>query len=280
MRVVLSPGRRGPDGARARVPCRMDRTKEAQDMLRHVAWVIAVTVAVQATAAQKRGGKKVFEVDRVETSAGELVITFIGHGTLMFGFAGKTIHVDPVSREADYTGLAKADLVLVTHEHGDHLDPGAVKQCSTPRTQIVANAASAGKLPGAIVMKNGDSKTVAGLKILAVPAYNIRHMRAPGRPFHPRGVGNGYIISFADTRVYVAGDTEDVPEIMGLSGIDIAFLPMNLPYTMTPEMVAKAAKAFRPKILYPYHFGSTDTAKLTRLLAAEKGIDVRVRKLQ
>jgi L-ascorbate metabolism protein UlaG (beta-lactamase superfamily) len=128
-------------------------------------------------------------------------------------------------------------------------------------------------------MKNGDTKTVQGFKIEAVPAYNLVHMRSPGMPFHPKGVGNGYIISFGETKVYIAGDTENTPEMKKLKGIDIAFLPMNLPYTMTPEMVADAAKAFRPKILYPYHFGNTDTAKLIELLKGEKDIEVRIRKL-
>ena len=114
----------------------------------------------------------------------------------------------------------------------------------------------------------------------AVPAYNIVHERASGEPFHPRGDGSGYIITFGDKRVYVAGDTENVPEMKKLKNIDIAFLPMNLPYTMTPEMVADAARAFRPKILYPYHFGKTDTSELVRLLAAEESIEVRIRKME
>jgi L-ascorbate metabolism protein UlaG (beta-lactamase superfamily) len=105
-------------------------------------------------------------------------------------------------------------------------------------------------------------------------------MRAPGSPFHPQGVGNGYIITFNDTKVYIAGDTENIPEMKQLAGIDVAFLPMNLPYTMTPEMVADAARAFRPKILYPYHFGDTDTSKLTELLKDSPEIEVRIRDMQ
>jgi L-ascorbate metabolism protein UlaG (beta-lactamase superfamily) len=113
----------------------------------------------------------------------------------------------------------------------------------------------------------------------AVPAYNIVNKRPDGNPFHPKGAGNGYIVTFGDKRVYIAGDTENTPEMKALKNIDIAFLPMNLPYTMTPEMVADAAKAFKPRILYPYHFGETDTSKLVKLLQAEKGIEVRVRKM-
>ncbi|MFQ5722189.1 MAG: MBL fold metallo-hydrolase, partial [Candidatus Aminicenantales bacterium] len=116
-------------------------------------------------------------------------------------------------------------------------------------------------------------------KIEAVPAYNIVHKRSSGLPFHPRGIGNGYVINFGDKRVYVAGDTENIPEMKQLKNIDIAFLPMNLPYTMTPEMVAEAARMFRPKILYPYHYGQTDTSKIVELLKDDKDIEVHIRKL-
>jgi L-ascorbate metabolism protein UlaG (beta-lactamase superfamily) len=150
----------------------------------------------------------------------------------------------------------------------------------TEKTVVVLTETCAKQLQGGIVMMNGDVKTVGGLKIEAVPAYNIVHKRDTGQPFHPRGVGNGYIITFGDKRVYVAGDTENVPEMKDLKKIDIAFLPMNLPYTMTPEMVAEAAKAFKPKILYPYHFGETDTSKLVNLLKGTPEIEVRIRNMK
>jgi L-ascorbate metabolism protein UlaG (beta-lactamase superfamily) len=129
-------------------------------------------------------------------------------------------------------------------------------------------------------MSNGDSETVHGIEIEAIPAYNIKHMRSGNTPFHPKGEGNGYILTVGDKRVYVAGDTENTPEMKALTNIDVAFLPMNLPYTMTPEMVADAAKAFKPKILYPYHFGNTDTSKLVSLLKDTPEIEVRIRNLQ
>jgi len=129
-------------------------------------------------------------------------------------------------------------------------------------------------------MSNSDVETIQGLRIEAVPAYNIVHQRSPGNPFHPKGAGNGYVITFGDRRVYVAGDTENTPEMKQLKNIDIAFLPMNLPYTMTPEMVADAAKAFRPNILYPYHYGQTDTSKLVSLLKDVQDIEVRIRDLK
>ena len=221
-----------------------------------------------------------FQTDVIPTDAGPLEITFIGHGTLMFSFGGKVIHLDPVAEYADYSKLPKADLILVTHQHRDHLDPKVVAMLRQPVTQIVVNELSTDRVPGSVVMKNGEVRTVAGFAIEAVPAYNLVHKRESGEPFHPRGQGNGYIISFGDKRVYVAGDTENTPEMKVLKNIDVAFLPMNLPYTMTPEMLADAAKAFKPKILYPYHFGQTDPARLQELLRDNPEIEVRVRRLQ
>jgi L-ascorbate metabolism protein UlaG (beta-lactamase superfamily) len=220
-----------------------------------------------------------FEQDIIETSAGDLKITFIGHGTLMFTFGGKTIHVDPVSREADYADMPKADIILLTHEHGDHLDTRAIEILRKDGTQLILTKACAEKIAG-LVMANGDVKTMLGMKIEAAPAYNIIHMRSAGNPFHPKGRGNGYIITFGDKRIYVAGDTENTPEMKRLKNIDVAFLPMNLPYTMTPEMVADAARAFKPKILYPYHYGQTDPNKLVELLKDTEDIEVRVRKMR
>ena len=220
------------------------------------------------------------ETDTIKTAQGDLVITFLGHATLMVTFGGKTVHVDPVSAEADYTRLPAADLILISHDHHDHLDLEAVKLIRKPETKIVGNPDAGRQIPEAIVLKNGESQTVDGFKIEAVPAYNIRHEMSPCVPFHPRGIGNGYVVTFGDKRVYFAGDTENVPEMKQLLDIDIAFLPMNLPYTMTPEMTADAALMFRPKILYPYHYGETDTARLSALLKDEKDIEIRIRKMK
>ena len=220
------------------------------------------------------------QTDTIKTAGGDLVITFLGHATLMAAFDGKTIHLDPVSAEADYAKLPQADLILVSHDHYDHLDPEAIKLIRTPATKIVGNPDVGRQIPEAIVLKNGESQIVEGLKIEAVPAYNIKHEMSPGKPFHPRGIGNGYVVTFGDKRVYFAGDTENVPEMKQLADIDIAFLPMNLPYTMTPEMVAHAAGMFRPKVLYPYHQGETDTAKLLALMIDEKDIEIRIRKMK
>ncbi len=210
-----------------------------------------------------------------------LKIAFVGHATLVITYGPTVIHVDPVGQFADYGRMPKADIVLVTHDHSDHLDPAAIAQVRTDDTVVIASARCTQQLKGAvIVMANGDERSVKGIGIRAVPAYNIVHKRGPGTPFHPKGEGNGYVLSLGERRVYVAGDTENTPEMKTLAGIDIAFLPMNLPYTMTPEMVADAAAAFRPKILYPYHYGETDTSLITKLLAQEKAIDVRIRPMK
>ena len=237
--------------------------------------LVAALVLV-AAAAHAQG----LEKDVIPTSAGEVSITFVGHGTLVFGHGGKTIHVDPFGKLADYATLPKADLVLITHSHGDHLAPAALAAIRRPDTLVVVAPDCEGKVEGAVTLQNGERKTLAGIEVAAVPAYNLVQMRPDGTPYHPKGRGNGYVLTFGDTRLYVAGDTENIPEMKALKQIDIAFLPMNLPFTMTPEQVADAAKAFRPKVLYPYHFGNSDTAALVALLKDEKDIEVRIRDLR
>jgi L-ascorbate metabolism protein UlaG (beta-lactamase superfamily) len=198
-----------------------------------------------------------FETDTIETSGGPLDITFLGHGTLMLKFNDKVIHIDPFTRVADYSNLPKADLILITHEHHDHLDLDALSKIQTEKTVVILTETCAQQLDGGIVMQNGDVHTFDLVTVEAVPAYNLLHKRENGQPFHPKGVGNGYILTFGDTRVYVAGDTENIPEM---------------------KAVADAANAFRPDILYPYHFGNTDTSELVDLLK-EEDIQVRIRKL-
>ena len=220
------------------------------------------------------------EEDSIPTSRGDLRISFVGHASLFFTFDGKVIHVDPVSGEGDYRGFPKADLILITHEHFDHLDAEAVRLIRKPGTQVVISQACAGKIKDAVVMKNGGKMTALEFEIEAVPAYNIVHKRSDGNPFHPKGQGNGYVITFGDKRVYVAGDTEPIPEMKSLGTVDIAFLPINLPYTMSPEMAAEAARAIKPKILYPYHYGETDTRKLVERLKSSPEIVVRVRRMK
>ncbi len=227
--------------------------------------------------------KAMYEKDTISTTDGNLIISFIGHGSLMFEFKNLIIHVDPVMQEGDYSKMPKADLIIITHQHYDHFDLTAIKHLTKKETRLVVTPEcvhSTEYLSNAEVLKNGEKTSVYGIHIRAVPAYNIKHKRPDGNPFHPKGEGNGYIITFGDKNVYVAGDTENIPEMKALTGIDIAFLPMNLPYTMTPEMVADAAQAFKPKILYPYHYGNTNTQELINLLAGNDEIEVRIRDLE
>ncbi len=240
-------------------------------------FLIPVFVGLMAFEAAAQGS---FQTDILKTSQGDLSITFIGHGSLMFTFNGKVIHVDPFSKLAEYSKLPKADMLLITHEHRDHLDLKAVEAVRTDKTVLILTETCAARLKGGIIMENGDTKTVGGLKIEAVPAYNLVHMRSEGVPFHSKGIGNGYVITFGDKRVYVAGDTENIPEMKKLERIDCAFLPMNLPYTMTPEMVADAAKAFKPKILYPYHYGDTDTSNIEQLMEDTQDVEIRIRMMK
>ena len=154
---------------------------------------------------------KTFEKDTFKTAKGNLVITFIGHGTLMIE-AGKTvIHVDPVSREADYSALPKGDLILITHEHGDHLDKKALALITTPQTKIIVSKSCSGQVDNAQVLMNGEVQAFGDISVKAVPAYNIVNKR-DGNPYHPKGNGNGYVISYGGKNIYIGGDTENIPQ--------------------------------------------------------------------
>lgn len=221
---------------------------------------------------------KSFETDKFTTRDGkELVITFIKHGSLQLTFDGHHIQIDPVSAYADYTAFPKADVILITHEHSDHLDPKAISALEKNGTLLITNEASSKILGKGEVMKNGDKLTpVDYMTIEAVPAYNT----TPGREkYHPRYRDNGYILTLGGTRIYIAGDTEDIPEMKNLKDIDIAFLPVNQPYTMTVPQAVNAAKMFSPKVLYPYHFGDTKVEEIKEQLK-NSGIDVRLRQMQ
>ena len=238
--------------------------------------ICVITINLQFAMAQN------LQQDKFSTNQSELTINFVKHASLFFEFNGKIIHIDPVSGMGNYSEYPDADLILITHHHGDHLDLNAIGLIAKENTKIIltekCNERSE-NLKDPIVMKNGDILTINGFEIEAIPAYNIENKRPNGDPFHLKGEGNGYIITFGDKKVYIAGDSENTPEMKSLKNIDIAFLPMNLPYTMTPEMVADAAKAFKPKVLYPYHYKDTDTSILLDLLKSNKEIEVRIRKM-
>jgi len=209
---------------------------------------------------------------------GTLTIYFLGHATLMLVLGKLVVHIDPVAEHADYNKLPKADLILVTHEHYDHLDAKAIAAIGKKDTRIVLNQAGRDQLGKGEALNNGDSIEVHGIAIKAVPAYNS----TPGHEkFHPKGGrDNGYVLILGDKRVYIAGDTEDIPEMADLKNIDIAFLPMNQPYTMTPAQAAHAARMIKPKVLYPYHYGATDVNEVVKLMNDHKDTEVRIRKMK
>lgn len=220
-----------------------------------------------------------FEIDSFTTKNGKnLNITFFKHASLLLDYAGKKIFVDPVSEYADYTRQPKADFILITHEHHDHFDPKAIAALETEETSIVTNPVCQKMLGKGQAMKNGEVIQFApDIRIEAIPAYNT----TPGREiYHPKGRDNGYILTLDDTRIYIAGDTEDIPEMEQIKDIDIAFLPVNQPYTMTPAQAIRAAKIIHPHILYPYHYGDTDINQVKDGLKDEPEIEVRIRALQ
>ncbi len=240
---------------------------------------LIITTFILTVMAQRGFSQEYPSFDKIPTDAGNVELHFIGHGSLMFKTNGFVIHIDPVKSSGNYNFLPKADLILVTHEHYDHLDVSLINELKKDSTLVFTNENSTQKLGWANAMKAGDRQEVNGITIDAVPAYNIVNMRAPGQPFHPKGSGIGYVLTIGGRKFYVAGDTENTPEMKDLKNIEVAFLPMNLPYTMTPAMVADAAKAFKPRILYPYHYGDTDTQEIINLLKGS-GIDVRIRNLK
>lgn len=216
--------------------------------------------------------------DLFDTPNGKTVaVACLKHATLLIRYDGLEIHVDPVGEgippSTDYSAFPKADLILVTHEHFDHFDPAAIATLSKDGTAIYANQAVCGQLGRGTPLANGERvEWHDGISIEAIPACNT----SPDRlRFHPRGRDNGYVLDLGGFRIYVAGDTEPTPEMASLRDIDLAFLPCNLPYTMTPEQTAAAALSFRPKTLVPYHYGDTPIRRIADLLAGS-GIDVRI----
>ena len=218
--------------------------------------------------------------DSIPAEGGEIRITPITHASVQVEFGGKVIYVDP--SQGEYTGKPKADLILVTDIHGDHLNAEIIGQLRKEGAPIVAPAAVAEQLTDkaqdVTVIANGETKTVAGISIEAVPMYNLERGPEPGQLFHTKGRGNGYILTLGGKRVYFSGDTECVPEIRALQNIDVAFMTMNVPYTMPPSEAAVCVKAFAPKIVYPYHFRGSDLNEFASALKDQPNIEVRIRK--
>jgi len=208
--------------------------------------------------------------DIYSTPIGQLTLTQLNHSSIMLKINGKVIYIDPYERTTNFSELPKADLILITHEHGDHFDKKTLDKITTNKTSIVTTATViAAGLPQAKAINNGDTQTWNNIEIKAVPAYNLLHKRPDGNFYHPKGIGNGYILSFKTFRVYIAGDTENIPEMATFGKIDIAFLPKNLPYTMTDEQFIEAAKTVHPKVLYPYHYSELNREMLSKQLPKE-----------
>jgi L-ascorbate metabolism protein UlaG (beta-lactamase superfamily) len=213
-------------------------------------------------------------VQTFKSSKGPIKVTPVYHASMVIEAGGKVIVVDP-AKPAVFTGLPQADLILVTDIHGDHMDTALIASESKAGTEIIAPPAVVKTVTTASPLANGEKKTWGDWTIEAVPMYNLTRGPEPGKFFHDKGRGNGYILTYGGTRIYISGDTEGIPEMRALKNIDVAFICMNLPYTMTPEEAADAVKAFHPKIAIPYHSGGSDTTVFQKALAGT-GIEVRL----
>ncbi len=209
------------------------------------------------------------------TSAGDVKITPLNHASTLIEAAGKTIYLDP-AKPAKLSG-PKADLILITDIHGDHMDPDSIKAISKGDTEIFAAPAVVQTVTSGKPIANGESKTWQGWTIEAIPAYNLKRGPEPGKLFHDKGRGNGYVLTYGGKRFYFSGDTEGIPEMRALKNIDVAFICMNLPYTMPPEEAADAVKAFHPKVVIPYHYRGSDLSVFQNAL---KGTGIEVRLLE
>ena len=220
-----------------------------------------------------------YEVDEFKTKSGRTVrFHALVHASIRVEYDGRELMIDPVrklgGKTIDYATMPKADYILVTHEHGDHFDQEAIKTLTSSKTRLVTNKRCAGMTGYGEAMQNGDKLQIADdISVEAVPAYNTTegHLQ-----FHPKGRDNGYILTIDGLRIYVAGDTEDIPEMSGIKDIDIAFMPCNQPYTMTTGQLVKAARMVKPRVLFPYHYGQTDVSGIASQLKGD-GIDVRIR---
>ena len=219
--------------------------------------------------------------DTIPATGGNVELTPMGHAHVQIEYAGKVIQIDPTGA-SNLAAAKPADIIIVTDVHGDHMDPPSIDKVKKATTVYVAPKALEGKFPGKTeIIANGETKTVDGISIMAVGAYNLTRGPEAGKLFHDKGRGNGYVLTLGGKRIYFAGDTECVPEIKALTNIDVAFVPMNLPYTMTPQEAADCVKAFKPKVVYLYHYrgmGATPEENQQAFVAAMKGtagIEVR-----
>lgn len=239
-------------------------------------------LAIRFYSAQQLTGTNLVTGDYLATDDGEVIIRPINHATFVMRWKSTTIYVDPVGGASRFTGLPKADLVLVTHDHGDHLSSSTITAVTNTGARILASQVvynnssfgSSGLRPITTVLTNGAATTVLGIMVLAVPAYNTTTTH------HQKGVGNGYLLTIGNRRIYIAGDTEDTTEMRALQSIDVAFLPMNQPYTMKVTQAVGATRAFQPRVVYPYHYQGnpvTDLNAYKQQVGTDLGIEVRLR---
>lgn len=212
--------------------------------------------------------------DTFKTKAGDLKITPIRHASMMIEAGGQVMYVDPA--QGSFDGRPQADLILITDIHGDHLAPKIIDKLKKQGTAIIAPEAVTKTVTDATVMHNGDTKKIGAWNIEAIPMYNLTRGPSAGKLYHDKGRGNGYVITYGGLRIYIAGDTEGIPEMLALKNIDVAFIPMNLPFTMPPDEAAKAVREFHPKIVYPYHYQGSDLKVFEKDLEGS-GIEVRIR---
>jgi L-ascorbate metabolism protein UlaG (beta-lactamase superfamily) len=231
--------------------------------MKRLAMALVLTAAAAAAAAP----------EEFTTSAGAVRITPIQHASLMIQAGGKVMYIDPA--QGKYDGLPQADYILITDIHGDHMAPALVDKLKKPGAVIVAPKAVAEKVTGCIILSNGETKLIGDFMVEAIPMYNLKP-GANGVVMHEKGRGNGYIVTYGGKRFYFSGDTEGTPEMLALRNIDVAFICMNLPYTMSPDAAAVAVRAFHPAIVYPYHYSQSDLTVFAKALAGS-GIDVRIR---
>ena len=223
-----------------------------------------------------------YQLDEFTTQNGKrIVFHAIKHGSIRLQYDGMEFEIDPVinlnGKTTDYAAFPKADYILVTHEHYDHLDPEAIHALEKDGTTLITNQSCAGKLGKGVVMGNGDARDLSDhIHLEAVPAYNTT---SGHEKFHPKGRDNGFILTLDGFRIYIAGDTEDIPEMADIKNIDIAFLPCNQPYTMTPKQLAKAVSMLQPKVVFPYHYGDTSMDEV-RALLKDASTDLRIRDYQ
>lgn len=222
--------------------------------------------------------QKKFSKDTLFASSGDVIITFIGHGSLLLEWNEKKIFIDPSSRKADLYQFPKADMLFVTHHHGDHCDPAALKALTKDKTKTFMSAIAHEKWHQGMVLYPGQQVSIDGVGITTLPAYNMVNVNEQGQPYHIEGECNSYILTLGELRIFIAGDTENTPEMKELKNIDAAFLPMKLPYTMNPEMVVDAVKAFHPKILYPYHYDRKFLPELEEMMKQVPEVELRIRK--